>query len=189
MKLSRTLLAASIATSLFAAVPASANTLTWQGVTFETMALDADTLKLTILNATNATGDWTGINYLKAFELKDIGNVTGATLAGWYSTVDNGLAAFGCTTGGTNGACFTSSPAATLTNNMTYTIDFTGTNLDFSAPHLKVEFLTGLNDVQKTGDLLSQTIPTAVPEPETYALMMAGLGAMGFVARRRKQAK
>jgi len=72
---------------------------------------------------------------------------------------------------------------------MVYTIDFTGTNLDFSAPHLKVEFLTGLNDVQKTGDLLSQTIPTAVPEPETYALMMAGLGAMGFVARRRKQAK
>jgi hypothetical protein len=189
MNLSRTLVSAAIAAAAFAAFPAGANTLTFQGVTFETMALDADTLQLSVLNATSATGNWTGINYLKAFELKDIANVTGATLAGWGVSVDNGLAAFGCTTGGTNGACFSSTPAASLTNSMVYTIDFTGTNLDFSAPHLKVEFLTGLNDTQKTGDLLSQTIPTAVPEPETYALMMAGLGAMGFVARRRKQAK
>jgi hypothetical protein len=189
VKLVKIALSAAMAVATLAAVPASANTLTWQGVTFETQALDSDTLRLTILNATSATGDWTGVNYLRACELKDIGNVTGATLAGWSSTVDSGLAAFGCTTGGTNGACFTHSPAMALTSNMVFTIDFTGTGLDFSAPHLKVNFLTGLNDEKKTGDLLSQTIPMApIPEPETYALMLAGLSAMGWVARRRKPA-
>ncbi len=35
--------------------------------------------------------------------------------------------------------------------------------------------------------LSSDTLPqiTAVPEPETYALMLAGLGAMAMVGRRR----
>ena len=29
-------------------------------------------------------------------------------------------------------------------------------------------------------------VPPPIPEPETYALMIAGLGVVGFVARRRK---
>ncbi len=32
-----------------------------------------------------------------------------------------------------------------------------------------------------------ESIAAPVPEPESYALMLAGLGVMGFVARRRRQ--
>ena len=31
-------------------------------------------------------------------------------------------------------------------------------------------------------------ITPAIPEPQTYALMLAGLGVVGFMARRRKSA-
>ena len=36
--------------------------------------------------------------------------------------------------------------------------------------------------------LFARDITTAVPEPETYALLLAGIGMMGFMAKRRRPA-
>jgi len=45
----------------------------------------------------------------------------------------------------------------------------------------------GLRNIAVSADLLGTRQPvTSVPEPETYALMLAGLGVMGAVVRRRK---
>ena len=178
---------APVAAVMMASVtPATANTLTFQGVTFETLA-SGNMLQLTITNAlTGGTGNWTDIGYLKAFEIKGIGDVTGATLAGWSVNVDKGLSSnSGCTTGGTPGACFFQSAAIPLTDSMSFQIDFVGTNLSFDSPSLKVQFLAGVNDKHATGDLLSRTIPP-IPEPEIYAMMGIGLGLLGWAARRRK---
>lgn len=50
-----------------------------------------------------------------------------------------------------------------------------------SALRIRGEFITGSDN----GDL-DNVIMAAVPEPETYAMMLAGLGLLGAVARRRK---
>lgn len=173
----------------------AANALTYQGVTFESRAVDADTLEFSILNATHATDDWTGISFLKAFELKNLGsNVISASVVSGPGTssvtTSNGLSgsALGCNTGGTNGACFSFLSPLALTDSMVWRIDFTASGtLNFSAPHPKVQFLDKFNSARKQGSLFSQTLPvSAVPEPESYAMLLAGLGLMAAVARNRK---
>jgi len=45
------------------------------------------------------------------------------------------------------------------------------------------------NNIPSISDatLFKTGMPSTVPEPETYAMMLAGLGVMGMLARRRKQ--
>jgi hypothetical protein len=52
-----------------------------------------------------------------------------------------------------------------------------------------VATLIGSNSYAGAGfiDGLAFVNVAAVPEPSTYALMLAGLGLVGFVARRRKK--
>ena len=195
MKLGKLALAPIAAAAAMAfGTPATANSLLFQGVTFETTNLGGGMLELSILNAVSGgTGNWANISFLRGLEFKfaDPAIVTAATIAplgNWTTTVEDGLAAntLGCGTGGTPGACFSSSPALALSDDMSWTFTFTGTDLNLDLPHLKVQFLNSLSDTSPAGSLLSQNIP-AVPEPETYAMMLAGLGLLGFVARRRRQ--
>lgn len=45
---------------------------------------------------------------------------------------------------------------------------------------------SGLKFNIQGGPSVAPTSVTAVPEPETYAMMLVGLGALGFMGRRRK---
>ena len=52
--------------------------------------------------------------------------------------------------------------------------------------HLDIDGVFGPNATGGQYSVALNAVP-AVPEPETYALMLAGLGALGFIARRRRQ--
>lgn len=80
-----------------------------------------------------------------------------------------------------NGSLITSQTGFSATNNdwQTFSFTVTGTGLD------KLTFkAAGIND-SYGGSLDNVTLTAAVPEPETYAMMLFGLGLVGFAARRK----
>jgi len=97
------------------------------------------------------------------FSTSALGNLTGDTghCCGSYGTVLTSLAAV--------------SPGVSGWTQYGFTFQATS-----SASHIFLGSISGASV-----DLVNVT---AVPEPETYAMMLAGLGAIGFMARRRKAA-
>ena len=88
--------------------------------------------------------------------------------------------------GGSSGACYSTGCGYTGWVTSNYALGETGTfKLEFGVVNwADTAYDTGMAFDGIT--IAGVPIPPAIPEPETYALMLAGLGVVGFMARRRK---
>ncbi|WP_332854087.1 FxDxF family PEP-CTERM protein [Duganella sp. S19_KUP01_CR8] len=122
-------------------------------------------------NALNATNPF--IFGLQFTDAKNAAPVGFSATSGSISLANNGLSATQVKfRTANNSGRFTDGEAATWT--------FNNTKLsDFSAFQLHINALTA------TGGSVKFTQLSAVPEPETYGMLLAGLGLVGFAARRR----
>jgi len=183
-----------LAGTLAASVASAAHVLSFQNTTFTIAQVDNNTFTLRIQNALNANGDWGNANYLDNMAFKDIGTgFTGAVLTpGQWSYSANELSANGCYGGASGGLCFDAVPAMALTNDMLFTIDVLGANLNFAAtgPHLKLRFLALADSGRKEGSLLSQSLPLMlppdefrVPEPASLFLLVLAMFSLSLMRR------
>ena len=189
MKLRQALTAVAIAAGALASAPASANFSQFEDVGISLTAGAGMTWVLELTNVLSSTGTWANATFLDAVSFNNIGTVTGANYGGVLPDPGE-LNASGCTGGGSGKICFDTNFKVPVSDDMIMTFSYTGGALDLTGtgldtPHLKMQFV---NDAgAKIGSLYSADVP-AVPEPETYAMMLAGLAAVGFMARRRKSA-
>lgn len=78
-----------------------------------------------------------------------------------------------------------------LKTGITYDISDSAT-VDLSAKFgstMYVGFTGGIGGTAADQRITAFSLTTAVPEPETYALLLAGLGLVGFAARRRRHSR
>ena len=118
-----------------------------------------------------------GYSWTLSFDLTGFNQSTASFSAQW-ATDNSGVVKLNGAQIGTSSSfsSWSSFAASSGFNSGVNTLEFVVTNLASSSGNptgLRVEFL-------------SSTV-AAVPEPETYAMLLAGLGLMGTIARRRKQ--
>lgn len=165
---------------------------TFQGATFTVTQNSSTNITFDIAGANALTGNWAGAQYLGAFALQGLGatDLT-ATLVGGGPTdaIAGGLNADGCNGKG-NFVCFNFAPNISANvSNLTFDINALSGAFNLQgAPHLKILWSNSATVDESVGDLFSRDIPaSAVPEPATWAMMIAGFGLAGAAIRRRRQ--
>jgi hypothetical protein len=184
-----TLLAALLGAGTLAS--AQAGTIEYQGVDF-TSSWSGNVLTLEV-DAANPTGSWAGATSLGALQLKDLGSFDSVSLtaapggATDWTLSSKELNANGCSGGSHAGSslCYSGAHLA-LTDDMVFQFTFSGDNVDPTSPQLKLTMF-GADGNKKVGSLMGEhLVVSAVPEPQTYALMLGGLGLLRFMARRKR---
>lgn len=184
---------------ILGAVALSAGAPSWaslvaDGVTYSllettlTPTEDQFTLQITGINGSSDTeGGRYGVNSI-AFTEPTPGSVTTGSLPG-FAFMTGGLNAMGCDGTG-NFFCFKANtaptgPALAANTELEFTFDVTVAAAgDFANydPMFKIQWLGTKNHY----DLVSETLtPTVVPLPTTLPLLLSGIVAFGFVARRK----
>jgi len=177
---------------------------TFQGATFTLTQNSATSLTFDIAGVNALSGDWAGAPYLGAFSFKGLGpSALKATLTGGSPSVNSilgGLSGNGCMANNNNGfVCFdfANNISTVGKTNLTFELAATSGTFNFAeeGPHLKIFWSDHATKDKgfKHGDLFSQDVPpyvptSPVPEPATWAMMIAGFGLAGAAIRRRRVA-
>lgn len=135
----------------------------------------SDKFNFNVSGTSSGTGTGTGMSSLDAI------------ISSISRTADTGLAITGLSLYNSTGTLVTQGSMLQSGTVDVWTIS--GSNLMAGNYYLQVTGNLVGNTAAAFGGAVSMAMAAPVPEPETYGMMLAGLGVLGFLARRRKAAK